>query len=145
MNIILYEMNQNENTINKSKTEIVRYSIAFKNDVDIVNPEIRLRIGNDVDMDSMNYCYIDEVDRYYFIRDIRNVTRDVFNFICECDVLETYKTEILTGKGYIESEIKTGDYQNVSINTDVRKEIEKYLSNKEIENNDNYIMSTVVG
>ena len=42
----------------------------------------------------LNYCYIENLGRYYFISDIKVLKNELFELSLKCDVLYTYKNEI---------------------------------------------------
>ena len=120
----LYQTLDMNNVINKRLVEKIVYSIKLKKDTNIYQPVLLLQIDELFDTIEVNYAYIDEFDRYYFISDIETVGESLFNFYLECDVLETYKEDILSGTGLLKQPIKEGIYSPVSTLNDVRKQID---------------------
>ena len=99
MVIDFYKINDVKNKINK--TLGVPYTINnvfFKSgDVDIIKPFLRLSR----DMTQYNYCFIRELNRFYFIDDVVIENNGIRNYKLSIDVLMTYKTEIMNNKTHI--------------------------------------------
>ena len=99
MIIDFYKINDVKNKINK--TLGVPYTINnvfFKSgDVDIIKPFLRLSR----DMTQYNYCFIRELNRFYFIDDVVIENNGIRNYKLSIDVLMTYKTEIMNNKTHI--------------------------------------------
>ena len=99
MTIDFYKVNDVKNKINK--TLGVPYTISnvfFKSgNVDIVNPFLRLSR----DMTQYNYCFIRELNRFYFIDDVVIENNGIKNYKLTIDVLMSYKNEIMNNKTHI--------------------------------------------
>lgn len=143
MEIVLYNTKNDDNVINKELTEIYRFNIKMKNDVYLINPTIILNDKGSMDFRLCNYCWIEEFDRFYFIRNVRNITTTIWELVLECDVLETFKNDILNGECEYTREITNGDYQNTNTNVDVRKTIDIYDSDVQIELKNTLLLSTL--
>ena len=81
-----------------------------KKDVDIYNPEIR--IYSDVDLTGFNYAQIEYFGRYYFIEHIEPYPNGIYTFFLKCDVLESFKGDILTSQQMVNN-------QEISVLTDI--------------------------
>lgn len=143
MEIVLYSTKNDDNVINKELNELYRFNIKMKNDVYLINPTIVLNDKGSMDFRLCNYCWIEEFDRFYFIRNVRNITTTIWELVLECDVLETFKKDILNGEGDYTREITSGDYQNTNTNVDVRKTIDIYDSDVQIELKNTLLLSTL--
>lgn len=99
MTIDFYKINDVRNKINK--TLGVPYTISnvfFKSgNIDVVNPFLRLSR----DMTQYNYCFIRELNRFYFIDDVIIENNGIKNYKLSIDVLMSYKTEIMNNKAHI--------------------------------------------
>lgn len=99
MTIDFYKVNDVKNKINKTLN--VPYTISnvfFKSgNVDIVNPFLRLSR----DMTQYNYCFIRELNRFYFIDDVIIENNGIKNYKLTIDVLMSYKNEIMNNKTHI--------------------------------------------
>ena len=143
MKLYLYSVNDGDNVINKSLGNPNKIDIVLKSDTDIINPVILLETIPGVDFTDFNYCYIPELGRYYFISSIQNVNNRLWRLYCECDVLMTYKHDILNSKARLFRSIRNGDYFNASIDSSVIKTVNHIDFNKSISNVKTLILTTV--
>ena len=94
MDILLYNNSSTKNTINKSISLVKSlHNARFTNDTDLINPSIIIKFDDSIL--SSNYCYIDFLKRYYFIKDMTFLEANHILLSLEIDVLESHKTEIL--------------------------------------------------
>ena len=128
MKLFLYDVDDGDNVINKTLPVPVEIEIRLSNDVDVINPTIRLRNIEGVNYDDYNYAFIDVLGRYYFINKLGRVSTSDNVLYLSCDVLETYKTEILNSNARFKRGLKNGDYMDVSIDKSVIKNIMIYNS-----------------
>jgi len=106
MNVYLCSMNSENNAINKSITTIKHVSAIVKHDCSIYRPTLILHY--DSTMENINYLYIPEFERYYFITNITAMTGSRYEVTCKCDVLESFKSEILGLSVILDSTQNTG-------------------------------------
>lgn len=99
MTIDFYKINDVKNKINK--TLGVPYTISnifFKSgNVDIIKPFLRLSR----DMTQYNYCFIRELNRFYFIDDVVIENNGIKNYKLSIDVLMSYRNEIMNNETHI--------------------------------------------
>lgn len=127
MLITLYKTSDSNNTINKTLIEPVEYNIVFKEVANITNPTIKLKA--DVEIIGFNYCYIHDFKRYYFISDITIAQNNIYVLSLRCDVLESFKDEILSCQGVIVKSTTGNQYLNGGdYESEVRKETDIYYS-----------------
>lgn len=143
MEMKLYNTVDNDNVINKELNLIHTLQIKLKDNVSITNPIIILSKVTDVNYFECNYCFLSEFNRYYFIRDIEVMDNTNFRFMLECDVLESFKNDILNSHSSYKRGLKTGDYLQFNNTNDVRKDIEIYSSNITLEMKKTMILSTM--
>lgn len=130
MNIILYKSKSSMNTVDKggaNLTPLLTVSGNFKNAQSILTPIViidtidslllvddngkvvlddykrPLLTSRDASKEIIkaNYCYIDELARYYFISDIQVVNNDLIQLYLKEDVLYTYANQIKEHTAYI--------------------------------------------
>ena len=80
------------------------YSCTFVEDgsLDLINPSLLLNISDEYeDIPVYNYCYIPKSDRYYFITRMAE-ENGLTRIDCHCDVLFSFKDDILSSSQYIE-------------------------------------------
>lgn len=145
MNLNLFKTNDGDNVINKTLTNKLNITINLKRDVDIISPRIIIRDTQAININAFNYCQIEELNRFYFIRSINNMGGNLWEVICECDVLETYKTDIISSRARYYRNIKNGDYYQGTIDTSSIKTISKHISNKGFEEGTALILTTIGG
>lgn len=107
------------NVVNKTVTPTATATGSFRSKVDILNPVIEV-VG--VDARNFNYCYIPELERYYFIRHVEITPNGFYRCTLHVDVLRTYATEILA----LQAETTYYEHGNkynssADFSTDVRK------------------------
>lgn len=143
MKLKTYRTNDTNNTINKNLTDLKEYDITLKNPENVINPTIMLNHRTEF---NKNYAYIPAFSRYYFIRDITRVNRDLVQLRLEVDVLETYKEDILNSEGNISRNKEYnkyydgGDYQN-----EVRKDHKMYKSDTTMTMEESVVLVTIGG
>ena len=111
IDLILYSINDGDNVINKNLANGVTVPINLKQGFDIINPDIVLN----GDYRGFNYAHIPSLNRFYFINNVEQLNLRLVKLNMTCDVLETYKAEILNSNARFKRNIKTGDFENISI------------------------------
>lgn len=143
MLLTLYATKSDFNVINKELENALDIEINVRSNFDIINPQLRLSKIVGVDFQDYNYCYIPELNRFYFINQVSAINADIFSFECSCDVLESYKTEILASNARFMRQMKTGDYYDGSIDANVNKTVSKFEGNKGFNGESSMILTTV--
>ena len=104
-NVDLY---QNESPVEKiGKTLSNSHTISdvvLKRDTSILRPVLLINSAQDIY--TYNYMYISEFGRYYFIDDIRSINNNMWEISAHVDVLETYKTDILSNTAVLKRQEK---------------------------------------
>ena len=143
MELKLYAVNDGENVINKTMTLKTTMKINLKRDVDIINPRLILIPNLPTGFTGINYAEIPELNRFYFVDSITNISATLWQLDLSCDVLETYKADILASKARFYRNLKTGDYFDTAIESSHITTVAKYASNKGISDSETLIMTTV--
>jgi hypothetical protein len=138
MDIILYKTIDSPNTINKTLTDPLTLEINLKKDTNIINPELVLN----GDFRGFNYAHIPELSRYYFIGSMEQLNFTLVKLYLECDVLETYKADILNSPCKFNADIKAGDYLPFTGSSNFTEDSEVF-SNVEIDLTPSIIISTI--
>ena len=80
---------------------------VFKEETSVMNPQIIIEYG----VIDFNYIYIPLLNRYYYINEIISVRNNLWRIKLNCDVLMSFKTEILNLECYISrNEYKNNPY-----------------------------------
>ena len=143
MELKLYALNDGENVINKKMTLKTTIEINLKRDVDIINPRLILIPNLPTGFSGINYAEIPALNRFYFVDSITNISSTLWQLDLSCDVLETYKADILASKARLYRNLKPGDYFNTALESSHLTTVAKYASNKGISNSETLIMTTV--
>lgn len=134
-----------QNIINKTFVIGEVMNITLRNDFNILDPEITL-IFNDAET-AINYNYLElpELNKKYFVVSSEMVNDRVVKFNCTIDILESYKSDILTSDYSFNRGIKAGDYNGDSLPQTSYKTISKHESSKTFNSGISQIMVTVGG
>lgn len=143
MELNLYVVNDSDNVINKTLTDKVTININLKRDVDISSPSLILLDGQGVNYSAFNYADIPELARSYFINNVQRLNHKMIQVDLVCDVLETYKDDVLASKARFNRAIKTGDYYNANVDQSTLKTITKHESNVSIADQSAMILTSV--
>ena len=143
MELKLYAVNDGKNVINKTMTLKTTMEINLKRDVDIINPRLILIPNLPTGFSGINYAEIPELNRFYFVDSITNISGTLWQLDLSCDVLETYKADILASKARFYRNLKAGDYFDTALESSHITTVAKYTSNKGISDSETLIMTTV--
>ena len=143
MEIKLYITEDADTVMNKDLTLIATFDIQMRDTQNVSAPILILGEIAGVDLKAVNYAYIDEFKRYYFIRTITVGQNNIYTLAMECDVIETYKEDILNSSALISRRVAAGDYGDMAVSSEVRKEVEVFKSSRGFNENKTIILSTV--
>lgn len=93
MNIILYYNKSPKNKIGKTLVNANNITGNLRGETSTSNIQILLNI---VDLNPYNYMYIADFGKYYFITNIISVRTGLWLVTASIDVLESFKSEILS-------------------------------------------------
>ena len=143
MELNLYKCSDGDNVINKTLAEKLTINITLKRDVNITAPQIILMNDNGAFFNQYNYAEIPELGRFYFIDSVTSLNNKMESLALRCDVLETYKADVLASKARFMRGLKTGDYIAANIDYSVIKTITKIESNSGFTGNPTMILTSV--
>lgn len=103
MNILLYKTTNANNDLNKTISDKVELVGALRDASSIIAPSILIQ-SNPI---GYNYAYIPEFGRYYYIKNITTFRKGAYIVDLKCDVLMSFKDEILNMSGIV-SRLTTG-------------------------------------
>ena len=92
MRIELYTNNSEVEKLVKDLTTLQTLEGTLRESTSILNPTIK--IEGLTNIEKINYMYIPEFGRYYFVNDIRSIRNNLFEVSAHVDVLMTYAEEI---------------------------------------------------
>lgn len=122
MTITLYKNNSERNCVNKVLSNMLTYTGTLRDATSIKAPVIN--IAANANIINYNYAFITEFNRYYFITDIKSVRNGVWEISFLCDVLMSFKDDILAAYAVIDhtTEYDTSDYLSSDIWTTLVKD-----------------------
>ena len=129
----LSRYNGASNVINKNIVLVHEVDVTFKKSTDMLRPVIILELGSSFNPYDHNINYAityGGFNRYYFVDTIEQLTSGFYKFYLRVDVLETYRQQILT------SDV-------LSVKTGVEVQIDIVKSNKKLDGNTSYILTTL--
>lgn len=138
MEITLYKVLDEVNKLNKTLQNGITINGNFRSEIDNIDIIVEIETNN---LD-FNYISIPTLNKYYFVRNINHVNVKITRLILHCDVLMSYKTDILNSKGLI---IKGGDINPYysSIESESREVINRYNFQYTFNSNGNYVLVTI--
>lgn len=105
MTIVLYTSTAEERVLNKSGylTQVSTLTGTLRSGTNLVDPSIIIELDT---LPNFNYVYIQDFDRYYFVKDINNVNNKLWEIRLHCDVLFSHMSDILN----LECEVERNEY-----------------------------------
>ena len=145
MNIIFYNNESEDNRLIKTITQISTGSGTLREPCNMIDPSVLTAI---TDVSNINYAYIADFGRYYFIRKITVEREGVYRIDMHVDVLMSNRTALLNCKGIINSSTTVNANKYLNSDTWVRTEkdsttIMRFPSG--LSSNGNFILITAGG
>lgn len=118
----LYKNNSERNCITKVLSNELSLNGTLRHETSIKTPVIT--IAGDESIIGYNYAFIVEFNRYYFITDIKSIRNGIWEVSFLCDVLMSFKTDILNSYAVIDhtTEHDTSSYLSSDIWTTLVKD-----------------------
>ena len=101
MNITLYNNTSEVNKVSKSLATVKTLTGTLRDESSLITPVFRVELSAS-ELTNINYMYIKEFQRYYFITDITVVRNGLVELKGRIDVLQTYKDDIKGNTAIIE-------------------------------------------
>ena len=138
MQVTFYKTTDNKNVINKVLTNPLTINLNIKED----NPDFAPVLKMITDVTGYNYCHIPFFNRFYFVDRVERKGRIILVGL-SCDVLETYKDDILTSNARFKRNLKNGDYMNFNIENSSLKTVDKVNGTVTLPTEKHYILTTI--
>ena len=97
--VTLYNNSSPVEKIGKTLSNGTNFTCLFKQDTSILKPVINIRTSTN--LTGFNYMYITELNRYYFIDDIKLLNDNNYEISGLVDVLDTYASQIKANSAVI--------------------------------------------
>ena len=118
MNILLYKTTNANNDLNKTISDKVELVGALRDASSIIAPSILIQ-SNPI---GYNYAYIPEFGRYYYIKNITAFRKGAYIVDLKCDVLMSFKEEILNMSGIVSRLTSGSPYAERDVLCSVKEE-----------------------
>lgn len=138
----LYTTKTPNNTIGKVLENETEYNIKFKSQADRTKPVVVLMSETMIDF---NYACIPDFNRYYFVESIEVTPNKIYNISLRCDVLESFKNDILASNGFVNQQTTPNKYYNSDYQTEIKKEVDVIKSNVTLDTTKSTILVTIGG
>ena len=112
MTVKFYKNKSDKNHLDKDITQIgsdITNAVIVDN-VSVTDPVFRVKDYSGFNPATANYCYIDTLNRYYYITDIQILNPDIFLISCHVDVLMSFKSGIRSNTAIIARQQSLNDY-----------------------------------
>lgn len=113
MTVVAFTNNADNRVVNKSYNlvELGGASCEVKGECSITSPSFTLSGISDSVIARLNYIYIPEWDRYYYVTNIQTELGKHYTIDCFVDALMSFQSEIKSLKGFVRrQEFKYNDY-----------------------------------
>lgn len=87
--------------MNKDFYHVITVTGSLKESTSIIDPDIIVE-GIGSHLGDINYAYIEEFGRYYFVNNIDSIRTGLWSVSMHVDVLQTYAEQILANNAIIE-------------------------------------------
>ena len=134
----LYKVTNQPNELTKTLNKAVIVNGSFRGEIDSIDVIVEIE-SNTYDF---NYVHIPSLNKYYFLQNIVHVNAKVIRMLLHCDVLMTYKTDILASYGLVIQGGTINPYYS-SIESESRQEIRRFTFPYKFNNNGNYVLVTI--
>ena len=118
----LYKNSSENNDVSKTITDEHKVTGYSRVVVDMLNPVIELA---GIEVNSYNYCYVQELNRYYYIENINISPNGVYRLSMRIDVLMTYRDDIMASHGLITKNREYNPYTG-DVDVESRYTLEKH-------------------
>ena len=143
MTVIFYKYNDIKNKINKTlENGLTVNNVVIQNDFDITAFE--LLIKNTDFSSEYNYCYIQDLGRYYFIESVERMNGSIYKIRITVDVLKSFSTQIENINAIItKSENPDNNFVNCEVSENYTSEVINLTDN--FNHSGNLILVTSLG
>lgn len=134
----LYKVTNQTNELTKTLNNAIVINGVFRSEIDAIDVIVEIET-NTYDF---NYVYIQTLGKYYFLDNITHVNAKIARLYLHCDVLMTYKQDILASYGLITQGGTINPYYS-SIESDSRQIIRRVTFPYTFNSTGNYVLVTI--
>ena len=143
MTVIFYKYDSIKNKINKTLSNgLTINDVVIQNDFDITDFELLIKNNNF--NSEYNYCYIQDLGRYYFIESVEKMNGTIYKIRVSVDVLKSYANDIQNISAIItKSENPDDNFVNCEVSENYTNEVINLTDN--FNHSGNLILVTSLG
>lgn len=134
----LYKVLNQPNELTKTLNNAVVVNGSFRSEIDSMDVIVEIESNTY----EFNYVHIPSLNKYYFLQNIVHVNQKIIRMQLHCDVLMTYKADILASYGLVIQGGTINPYYS-SIESESRQEIRRFAFPYKFNNNGNYVLVTI--
>ena len=134
----LYKVTNQPNELTKTLNDAVIVNGSFRSEIDSMDVIVEIE-SNTYDF---NYVHIPSLNKYYFLQNLVHVNAKIIRMLLHCDVLMTYKADILASYGLVIQGGTINPYYS-SIESESRQAIRRFAFPYKFNNNGNYVLVTI--
>ena len=134
----LYKVTNQPNELTKTLNNAVVVNGSFRGEIDSIDVIVEIESNTY----EFNYVHIPSLNKYYFLQNIVHVNAKVIRMLLHCDVLMTYKTDILASYGLVIQGGTINPYYS-SIESETRQAIRRTNFPYKFNNSGNYVLVTI--
>lgn len=134
----LYKVLNQPNELTKTLNNSVIVNGSFRSEIDSMDVIVEI----ESDTYDFNYVHIPSLNKYYFLQNLVHVNAKIIRMQLHCDVLMTYKTDILASYGLVTQGGTINPYYS-SIDSDSRQTIRRVTFPYTFNNTGNYVLVTI--
>ena len=134
----LYKVTNQPNELTKALNNAVIVNGSFRSEIDSMNVIVEIE-SNTYDF---NYVHIPSLNKYYFLQNLVHVNAKIIRTQLHCDVLMTYKADILASYGLVIQGGTINPYYS-SIESESRQTIRRTNFPYTFSNTGNYVLVTI--
>lgn len=134
----LYKVLNQPNELTKTLNNAVVVEGAFRSEIDSMDVIVEIESSTY----EFNYVHIPSLNKYYFLQNLVHVNQKIIRMLLHCDVLMTYKTDILASYGLVTQGGTINPYYS-SIDSDSRQTIRRTNFPYTFNNTGNYVLVTI--
>ena len=143
MTVIFYKYNDIKNKINKTLSDgLTVNDVVVQNDFDLTAFELLIKNSNF--NSEYNYCYIQDLGRYYFIESVERMNGTIYKIRLSVDVLKSFSSQIENIQAIIvKSEKPDVNFVNCEVSENYTSEVINLTDN--FNHSGNLILVTSLG
>lgn len=134
----LYKVTNQPNELTKTLNNAVVIEGAFRSEIDSMDVIVEIESNTY----EFNYVHIPSLNKYYFLQNIVHVNQKIIRMLLHCDVLMTYKADILASYGLVIQGGTINPYYS-SIESDSRQTIRRVTFPYTFNSTGNYVLVTI--